>query len=286
MDTTSRASRASSAACQPEPVPTSSTCSSPCSASSSHMRPTTSGWEIVCPAPIGSGSLSHARARSSGGTNRSAGQRRWRRARARRACVSGEPARRARRRRMRTLSATGRAGRAARQGAVRKRRRRRSARAGARGCGWGWGVGWTGGRRARGLRSGRARRPCGPTRRASCTSLGLAVEADDRRVEAEQALRVLDHQVLEHHVDARVLAGDLERAARGTWPASTPIDLLAPGLLAREVAELGEPQVERVAVRIDEPLAAREAVERVLERGRAPMLTLSAPGYARFGGRV
>ena len=42
-------------------------------ASSSHMRATTSGCEIVWPAPIGSGTLSHASAASASGTNRSRG---------------------------------------------------------------------------------------------------------------------------------------------------------------------------------------------------------------------
>src|SRR5215217_1820674 len=37
------------------------------------MRATTSGWEIVCPQPIGSGTFSHASARWSGGTNASRG---------------------------------------------------------------------------------------------------------------------------------------------------------------------------------------------------------------------
>src|SRR5215212_9868363 len=37
------------------------------------MRATTSGWEIVCPQPIGSGMLSQASARRSGGTNASRG---------------------------------------------------------------------------------------------------------------------------------------------------------------------------------------------------------------------
>jgi peptidoglycan/xylan/chitin deacetylase (PgdA/CDA1 family) len=37
------------------------------------MRATTSGWEIVWPAPIGSGALSHASPASSGGTKRSRG---------------------------------------------------------------------------------------------------------------------------------------------------------------------------------------------------------------------
>ena len=37
------------------------------------MRATTSGWEIVWPAPIGSATLSHASAASCGGTNRSRG---------------------------------------------------------------------------------------------------------------------------------------------------------------------------------------------------------------------
>ena len=40
------------------------------SSSSSHMRATTSGCEIVCPAPIGSGMFSHAWSRRSGGTKR------------------------------------------------------------------------------------------------------------------------------------------------------------------------------------------------------------------------
>ena len=37
------------------------------------MRATTSGCEIVCPAPIGSGMFSHASSRRSGGTKRSRG---------------------------------------------------------------------------------------------------------------------------------------------------------------------------------------------------------------------
>ena len=37
------------------------------------MRATTSGWEIVWPAPIGSGTLSHASAASASGTNSSRG---------------------------------------------------------------------------------------------------------------------------------------------------------------------------------------------------------------------
>ena len=37
------------------------------------MRATTSGWEIVWPAPIGSGTLSQASAASALGTNRSRG---------------------------------------------------------------------------------------------------------------------------------------------------------------------------------------------------------------------
>ena len=51
----------------------SSTRSSPRSSSSSHMRATTSGWEIVCPEPIGSATLSHASSCRRAGTKTSRG---------------------------------------------------------------------------------------------------------------------------------------------------------------------------------------------------------------------
>ena len=68
----------------------SSTRSSPRSSSSSHMRATTSGWEIVCPEPIGSATLSHASSRRRAGTKRRAARRGSPRARAgrRRACAA------------------------------------------------------------------------------------------------------------------------------------------------------------------------------------------------------
>src|SRR5829696_1816148 len=70
---TSAARYESNAAWYPEPVPTSSTRSSPRSSSSSHIRATTSGWEIVCPEPMGSATLSHASPWRSAGTKRSRG---------------------------------------------------------------------------------------------------------------------------------------------------------------------------------------------------------------------
>jgi len=51
-------SSASSAACQPDPVPTSSARSPGRTSTSSSMWATTSGWEMVWPPPIGSGSFS------------------------------------------------------------------------------------------------------------------------------------------------------------------------------------------------------------------------------------
>ncbi len=52
--TTWAASRASTAAEYPEPVPTSSTSSEPSSSSAWQIAATIQGWEIVCSSPIGS----------------------------------------------------------------------------------------------------------------------------------------------------------------------------------------------------------------------------------------